>query len=46
MKRVCMIWLFIAGSFMAPGLGAAPVWAGGITSYEMGTPDVGLAAAG
>ncbi len=46
MKRVGIIWLFIAGFFMAVGLGAPPVWAGGIASYEMGTPDVGLAAAG
>jgi len=46
MKRTGRISLIIAAFFMALGLGGAPAQAGGIGVYEMGTPDVGLAAAG
>ncbi len=36
----------MAAFFMPAGLKTAPAWAGGLALYEMGTPDVGLAAAG
>jgi long-chain fatty acid transport protein len=46
MKRTCRISLVIAVLFMVAGLWAASARAGGIGTYEMGTPDVGLASAG
>lgn len=46
MIKAFRISLIIAASLMAIGLGAGPALAGGLALYEMGTPDVGLAAAG
>jgi long-chain fatty acid transport protein len=46
MERTCRISLVIAVLFMVAGLWAASARAGGIGTYEMGTPDVGLASAG
>jgi long-chain fatty acid transport protein len=46
MKRTGRVSLIIAVFFMAAGFGAVPAWAGGMGVYEMGTPEVGLAAAG
>lgn len=46
MKNPTGILGIVAAFFVTVGLGAAPAWAGGIALYEIGTPDVGLAAAG
>jgi len=46
MKGTKKILLICAVLSMAVGLCSVGAWAGGIALYEMGTPDVGLAAAG
>ncbi len=46
MKKIWRISLITAALVMSMGIGAASSWAGGIASYEFGTPDVGLASAG
>jgi long-chain fatty acid transport protein len=46
MKRTERILLISVAFFMAIGVCSAPAWAGGLASYEFGTPDVGLASAG
>ncbi len=46
MKGTRRVLLIGAVFSMIIGLCSAAAWAGGITAYELGTPDVGLAAAG
>ncbi len=46
MNKTKGILRIVAALFIATALCSAPAWAGGIALYEMGTPDVGLAAAG